>query len=146
MYGLSQASKLANVQLQGFLEPHGYHPCPITLGMWMHATCNIHFTIVVNDFAMQYRTKANSDHLLAALKGHYHVTEDWAASQDCGLTLTWDYTCHTMDLAMPRYIKHALKWFQHTHPKHPEHAPMHGRNPPTVLQSNSHQTQTTHQF
>ena len=38
MYGLPQAGKLANTQLQIFLEPHSYHPCPITPGLWMHDT------------------------------------------------------------------------------------------------------------
>jgi len=41
---------------------------------------------------VQYTTKADADHLLAALKGHYQVTEDLAASWYCGLMLTWDFT------------------------------------------------------
>jgi len=80
MYGLPQAGKLANVQLQNFLEPHGYHPCPITPGLWTHTTCDIWFTLVVDDFAVCYMAKADADHLMTALKGHYQVMEDWAAS------------------------------------------------------------------
>jgi len=38
MYGLPQAGKIANAQLQAFLAPHGYHPCPITPGLWTHDT------------------------------------------------------------------------------------------------------------
>jgi len=56
------------------------------------------------------------------MKQHYQVTGDWAASQYCGLTLTWDYTHCTVDLAMPGYIKQALKWFQHPMPNCPEHS------------------------
>jgi len=52
MYGLPQAGKLANVQLQAFLEPHVYHPCPITPGLWMHTSHDIWFTLVVDDFAI----------------------------------------------------------------------------------------------
>jgi len=44
-----------------------------------------------------------------ALKLHYQVMEDWDANRYCGLTLTWDYTNRTMDLAMPGYIDCALK-------------------------------------
>jgi hypothetical protein len=33
MYGLPQAGRLTNLQLQKFLEPHGYIPCPITPGL-----------------------------------------------------------------------------------------------------------------
>jgi len=70
MYGLPQTGKLANIQLQAFLEPHGYHPCPITPGLWTHTACDIHFTLVVDDFAVQYTERADADHLLTALKEH----------------------------------------------------------------------------
>ncbi len=123
MYGLPQAGKLANIHLQNLLEPHGYHPCPITPGLWMHTTHDIQFTLVVNDLAIQYTAKADGEHLLKALKGHYQVTEDWVASWYCRLTLTWDYTHHTMGLTMPGYISCTLKWFQHPLPNHPEHSP-----------------------
>ena len=123
MYGLPQAGKLANVQLQNFLEPHGYHLCPITPGLWTHTTHDIQFTLVVDDFAVHYMAQADTDHLMTALKGHYQVTEDWAASRYCRLTLTWDYTRRTVDLAMPGYIERALKRFQHPCPKRPEHSP-----------------------
>jgi len=38
MYGLPQASLLANLQLQHFLEPHGYAPCTIMPSLWCHHT------------------------------------------------------------------------------------------------------------
>jgi len=52
MYGLPQARQLANLQLQAFLKPHGYHPFPITHGLWTHNTWPIRFTLVVDDFAV----------------------------------------------------------------------------------------------
>jgi len=73
MYGLPQASCLANLQLKEFLKPHGYHPCPIMHGLWTHDTHPIHFTLVVDDFAVQYMDKADADHLMAALRTHYQV-------------------------------------------------------------------------
>jgi len=118
MYGLPQASKLTNIQLQAFLAPHGYHPYPITPGSWTHMSHNIHFTLVIDDFAVRYMDCVDADHLPT-----HQVTEDWEASQYCSLSITWDYAKCTVDLAMPRYIKHALKEFQHPHPKCPEHAP-----------------------
>jgi len=45
MYGLPQVGKLANNQLQQFLLPHGYHPCPFTPGLWQHDTRDIWFTL-----------------------------------------------------------------------------------------------------
>jgi len=123
MYGLLQAGQLANLQLQAFLKPHGYHPCPIMHGLWTHDTRPIHFTLVVDDFAVCYMDKADADHLMAALHTHYQVTKDWAAQQYCSMTLKWDYAAQMVDLYMPGYIDHALKWFQHPHPQCPEHAP-----------------------
>jgi len=62
MYSFPQAGKLANVQLQSILEPHRYHPCPITPDLWTHSSCNIHFTLVVDDFAICY-----TDHLMLTI-------------------------------------------------------------------------------
>jgi len=67
---------------------HGYHPCPIIPGLWAHTSCNIHFTLVVNNFAIRYTEWDNADHLLTALKEHYQVTEDWEASWYCRLSIT----------------------------------------------------------
>ena len=47
MYGLPQASKLANEQLEQFLAPHGYFPCPITPpGLWTGRNSDLMFTLV----------------------------------------------------------------------------------------------------
>jgi len=38
---------------------------------------NIHFTLVIDDFAVRYMDCVDAEHLLNALKDHYQVTEDW---------------------------------------------------------------------
>jgi len=123
MYGLPQAGKIANDQLQKFLLPHGYQPCPFTPGLWHHATRDIRFTLVVDDFAVRYTNRDDVNHLLDALRAHYQVTEDWDAARYCGLTLEWDYVQRTVDISMPGYIERALLRFRHPHPKRPEHSP-----------------------
>jgi len=123
MYGLPQAGKLSNDQLQAFLAPHGYWPCPITLGLWAHNSCPIHFTLVVDDFAVQYSNCDDAEHLMAALQDHYQVTEDWSASCYCRMSLQWDYIHCMVNLSMPGYIKHALLHFQHPHPACPGYSP-----------------------
>jgi len=89
----------------------------------MHDTRPIRFTLVVDDFAVRYTNKADADDLMSALRQHYQVTEDWAATRYCGMTLQWDYKNRTVDLSMPGYIDRALKRFQHPHPRRPEHSP-----------------------
>ena len=54
MYGLPQAGKIANDELQRHLLPFGYKPCPQTQGLWRHSSKPITFALVVDDFAVKY--------------------------------------------------------------------------------------------
>jgi hypothetical protein len=85
------------------------------------------FLLVVDDFRVQYAHLPNAQHLLAALKQHYEaITGDSTGSLFCGISLTWDYTNHTIDLGC---ISSALTEFKHLQPNKPEHQP-HRHNPP----------------
>jgi hypothetical protein len=61
MYGLPQAGKLANDQLQKMLEPHGYLLCTVTPGLWKDSHSDLMFTLVVDNFGVCYTSKANID-------------------------------------------------------------------------------------
>ena len=61
-------------------------------------------TLVVDDFGVKYVNKKNVNHLVAALKGKYKISEDWTDRLYCGINLRWDYTNRTLDLGMPGYI------------------------------------------
>jgi hypothetical protein len=79
---------LANKLLKERLQPHGYKECEHTLGLWRHCTQALMFTLVVDDFGVQYTKLSNAHHLLAALKQHYEaITMDWTGSLFCGITL-----------------------------------------------------------
>ena len=123
MYGLPQAGRLANDQLVAFLKPHGYTPCPLTHGLWRHATRDVVFSLVVDDFGVRYTCQDDADHLITTLKAAYDVSIDWSGSRYCGLTLKWDYENRTCDISMPGYIERALLRFQHTTGRSPEHSP-----------------------
>ena len=123
MYGLKQAGRLANDQLITFLAADGYAPTANTPGLWKHATRDISFTLVVDDFGIKYTKQEDMDHLLAALRKHYALSVDPTGTKYCGLTIAWDYNNRTCDISMPGYIARALLRFQHTHPKRPEHSP-----------------------
>jgi hypothetical protein len=123
MYGLPQAGRLANDQLIAFLAPHGYHPVPLTPGLWRHNTRDIVFSLVVDDFGVRYTSRADADHLIATLETAYQVSIDWTGARYCGLTLNWDYVARTCDVSMPGYIARALHRFQHPTPTKPEHSP-----------------------
>ena len=86
MYGLPQAGRLANDQLVTKLAAHGYEPCPLTHGLWRHTTRHTIFSLVVDDFGVRYSTRADAEHLIAALKENYQVSLDWTGERYCGLT------------------------------------------------------------
>jgi hypothetical protein len=123
MYGLPQAGILANQLLARRLAIHGYHQTTFTPGLWRHVTRPIQFTLVVDDFGVQYVGAEHAHHLIAALETDYTVSKDWKGGLYCGITLNWDYANKHVDLSMRGYIKDALHKFQHPLPKRPQYAP-----------------------
>jgi hypothetical protein len=125
MYGLPQAGILSNQLLARRLAIHGYHQTKFTLGLWRHVTRPIQFTLVVDDFGVQYVGKEHAQHLIDALEAEYTVSKDWTGGLYCGITLKWNYVSKHVDLSMPGYIKDTLHKFQHPLPKRPQYAPHH---------------------
>jgi hypothetical protein len=68
MYGLPQAGILDNQLLARRLAIHGYHQTKFTPGLWRHVTRPIQFTLVVDDFGVQYVGEENAHNLIAALE------------------------------------------------------------------------------
>eukprot|EP00957_Ditylum_brightwellii_P138891 10586453-Ditylum_brightwellii.AAC.1 len=91
MCGLPQAGILANKLLTERLVLKGYHSCPNTPALWKHEWCLVTFSLVVDDFGIEYVGKKHAKHLLDVLKQHYKVSEDWSGTRYCGITLEWDY-------------------------------------------------------
>jgi hypothetical protein len=123
VYGLPQSGILTNQLLAHRLAIHGYYQTKFTPGLWRHVTRPIQFTLVVDDFDVQYVGKEHDQHLIDALETDYTVSKDWNGGLYCGITLKWDYDNKHVDLSMPGYIKDALHKFQHPMPKRPEYAP-----------------------
>jgi hypothetical protein len=120
-YGLKQAGLLANQLLQTRLAPFGYYPARHTLGLWLHKTRPIAFSLVVDDFSVKYVGNQHADHLRNALIQSCELTTDWAANVYLGMNLKWDYKNRTCDIYMPGYVSNMLSKFQHDAPKHPQH-------------------------
>jgi hypothetical protein len=123
MYGLPQEGILANQLLTRRLAIHGYHQTKFTPGLWRHVTRPIQFTLVVDNFGVQYVGAEHAHHFIAALETDYTVSKYWTGSLYCGITLNWDYANKHVDLSMPGYIKDALHKFQQPLPKRPQYAP-----------------------
>lgn len=125
MYGLPQAGILANRLLTKRLAPKGYYQCRHTPGRWKHKWRPVMFSLVVDNFGVEYVGKEHANHLCAAyaIEEYYPFTKDWEGKLYCGISLKWDYIKRTVDLSMPGYIASTLHKFQHPHPKRPQHAP-----------------------
>ena len=113
IYGLPQAGVLANKILKKWLTPAEYYEMPQTPGLWKHVSRQITITLVVDDFGVKYVNKKNANHLVAALKGTYKISEDWTGRLYCSIDLRWDYTKRTLNLGMPGYIITQLQQYKH---------------------------------
>jgi hypothetical protein len=123
MYGLKQAGLPANHLLQTRLAPFGYYPARHTPGLWLHKTRPIAFSIIVDDFSINYVAKQHADNPRNALLQSYEITADWEAKVYSGMSLKWDYKNRTCNISMPGYVSNLLSKFQHYAPKHPQHTP-----------------------
>ena len=95
MYGIPQASILANKKMTSHLASYGYVPTKRTPGLWTHVTKEIKFTLCVDDFLIKQVDKHDAQHLLDALKNMYTISTDWDAGAYCGVTFEWDYMKRT---------------------------------------------------
>jgi len=129
MYGLPQAGLLAQKLLEKRLGLHRYTQSKYTPGFWSHETRPISFSLVVDDFGVKYVGKEHADHLIAVLKEHYEITEDWEGTKYCGITFDWDYENREVHMSMPGYVRKALVRFQHPVPEKPEHQPYESAKP-----------------
>ena len=68
MPGLKQTGHITNDRLKIHLYQFGYAPVPRTPALWKHATRDITFTLVVDNFGVKYVVKENADHLIESLK------------------------------------------------------------------------------
>jgi hypothetical protein len=81
MYGLPQAGTLANKLLQAKLAPHGYHPVPVTPGLWRHDTRALHFELVVDNFGVKCTRHEDAQHLMTTLQQvGYKVSKGWVGT------------------------------------------------------------------
>ncbi len=113
MYGLPQVGIIAQVLLEDRLGKQGYFQSKIIPGLWTHNTRPIFFSLIVDDFAVKYTRKDDTEHLLNALKKEYIASEDWEGTKYLGLTIEWNYENGQVHLWMPGYVSKALLRFEH---------------------------------
>ena len=113
LYGLPQAGKIAQDNLVKLLRLHGYTQCEHTPCTFRHATRNITFALVVDDFGVKYSSKDDAEHLIAALQTQYVLKTNWTGDKFLGLKLDWNHADGVVKLSLPGYIDKVLTRFAH---------------------------------
>jgi hypothetical protein len=123
MWGLPQASILANKLLWSCLDPHGYFKCNHTPSLWKHATRPISFTLVVDNLGIKCTHQEDIEHLIKCIKETHKLTMDWGGNLYCGICLTWNYVARTLNISMLGYILKHLQKHKHATPTKLQHCP-----------------------
>ena len=84
MYSLPQAGMIDNKLLKKFLAKYGYYEVKHTPWFFRHNFWTISFTLVVNNFGVNYVGKEHAKHLLWSLREYYTVSTDWTGGLYCG--------------------------------------------------------------
>jgi hypothetical protein len=105
------------------LAPHGYFECTHMPGLWKHATQPISFTLVVDNFGVNYTRQNDIEYLITCIKEKYKLTMDWDGNLSCGIFLKWDYNVCTLDISMPGYILIQLQKYKLATPTKQQYCP-----------------------
>ena len=113
MYGLKQAGIIANQELVKHMAPFGYHPVQHTPGLQVHDGRKTLFSLVVDDFCVQYCSTEDADHFKNSLRAKHLITVDMEVTVYIRIKLEWDYVHRTVTLLIPSYMRKDLHIFQH---------------------------------
>ena len=82
------------------MPPFGYHTVQHTPGLLVHDNRYTIFSLVVDDFCIQYSSTEDADNFLNALSAKYLITVDMEATVYIGITLEWYYVPRTVTLSI----------------------------------------------
>ena len=67
IHGLPQVGNIPNDKLKQHMAKFGYDPAPITTDLWRPQTRPFQYSLVVDDFGIQYENQSDITHLIGAL-------------------------------------------------------------------------------
>ena len=117
IYGLPQSGSLSNNLLETRLLKHDYYQFPQTPGLWGHKWGPVLFSLIVDDFGVEYVGKHHAKHLINALKEKYEITVNDKGKLYAGINLNWEYVKRTCRLTMDDQITNLRAKFDHPNPK-----------------------------
>jgi hypothetical protein len=108
-YGLPQAGALSQTRLFNHLAAHGYTQLAHSPALFRNRDGSIRFSLVVDDFAVVWNSKASMDHFLTTLRKLYTVKVDWKGQKYLGMTIAINRAIRHVTISMPGYIKKLLQ-------------------------------------
>jgi hypothetical protein len=124
IYGLPQSGLLAQKDLIKLLEANGYY-MTTTNCLFRHRTRDIYFSLIVDDFGVNYTKEEDVNHLIGVLGTKYKTHIDWSGTRFLGITLAWDYTSpiRSVTTSMPDFVIKALKRYGYNFSQPPALSP-----------------------
>jgi hypothetical protein len=127
---LTARRTIANNRLVHHLQAHGNEQAEHIHGIFRNKDRPVLlFSLVVDNFGVQYTKLADAKQLKATLKAMYEITINWTGTKYLGLALKWDYQERTCNISMPGYIERMLQHFAITPPTVAQHSPHAWQNP-----------------
>jgi hypothetical protein len=111
-YGLPQSGILANNLLCSRLVTEGFCESISTPGLWRHKWHPIQFSLIVNDFGLEYVGIEHFNFLLDILKKYHGVQFNMAGNKLTGIVIKWDYPSKCCRISMPGYLDNLLIKFK----------------------------------
>ena len=122
-YGLPQSGILANNLLRSRLVTEGFYESFSTPGLWRHKWRPLQFSLIVDDFGVEYVGIEHFNFLLDILKKYHGVQFNMAGDKLAGIAIKWDYPNRRCRISMPGYIDNMLIKFKHPRPSKPRLSP-----------------------
>ena len=123
MLGLKQSRKLDRNRLTKNLDINGYETLKHTPYLWRYHTSDLVFSLVVENFGINYTVKEDTYHMLKYLWVDYEITKKCTGEKYLGLILKWEYVNRSVHVCIPVYSKAALLKFQRKATKKPQDTP-----------------------
>jgi hypothetical protein len=111
LFGHPAAGKLSEDQLLPRLAAAGYHQTAIPC-LFRHESRPIQFTLIVDDFGVKYKNRADAEHLLQTLECFHQMRVDWTGRNYVGYEINHDRIARTLTLSMPGYVAKIINRFR----------------------------------
>jgi hypothetical protein len=105
------------------LVTEGFYESFSTPGLWHHKWRPLQFSLIVDDFGVEYVGIEHFNFLLDILKKYHGVQFNMAGDKLAGIAITWDYPNRHCRISMPGYIDNLLIKFKHPRPSKPRLSP-----------------------